>query len=191
MLEETKNKLIQTYGINDDEFFKYIDAHKAFRNLVTMCNTNITPVDKVKELYDRFIYYKSIGIDYTNEVNIKEIASRKFRDLFLDTGDNSIVYKIPFYDKIDDSQNFSAVAISHSYCQIRLRIVKTTKELLVGDVITNNIPIPLTEFYESIYINNNLEKRLIKLTPEGLTIADKNIPVGSSIYGCFNYIISY
>ena len=69
MADINKTSIINTYGIDDDNFIAYLNKFKTFKNMINTGNTAIIPVDKLKELYYLFIYYCSLGHNLHTIVN--------------------------------------------------------------------------------------------------------------------------
>ena len=62
-LSTTKFK--QAYGISDENFLNFLDDRncETFKSLSKYCDTNIISKKDMETVYNRYIYYKSIGLD--------------------------------------------------------------------------------------------------------------------------------
>lgn len=58
-------KFKQAYGISDENFLKFLDDRNCatFKSLSKYCDPNIISKKDMETVYNRYIYYKSIGLD--------------------------------------------------------------------------------------------------------------------------------
>ena len=61
----SKTKFKQAYGISDENFLNFIDDrnYSTFKSLSRYCDKNIISKKDMETVYNRYIYYKSIGLD--------------------------------------------------------------------------------------------------------------------------------
>ena len=61
----SKTNFKKAYGISDENFLKFIDDRNCatFKSLSKYCDTNIISKKDMETVYNRYIYYKSIGLD--------------------------------------------------------------------------------------------------------------------------------
>ena len=60
-----KTKFKQVYDIDDNNFISFLDDRNCatFKSLSKYCDTNIISKKDMETVYNRYIYYKSIGLD--------------------------------------------------------------------------------------------------------------------------------
>ena len=60
-----KTKFKQVYGIDDNNFINFLDDRNCatFKSLSKYCDKNIISKKDMETVYNRYIYYKSIGLD--------------------------------------------------------------------------------------------------------------------------------
>ena len=60
-----KTKFKQVYGIDDNNFISFLDDRNCatFKSLSKYCDKNIISKKDMETVYNRYIYYKSIGLD--------------------------------------------------------------------------------------------------------------------------------
>lgn len=77
-LSTTKFK--QAYGISDENFLKFIDDKNCatFKSLSKYCDKNIISKKDMETVYNRYIYYKSIGLD---DKTINEELKNVYREI--------------------------------------------------------------------------------------------------------------
>ena len=77
-LSTTKFK--QAYGISDENFMNFIDDNNyvTFKSLSKYCDKNIISKKDMETVYNRYIYYKSIGLD---DKTINEELKNVYREI--------------------------------------------------------------------------------------------------------------
>ena len=77
-LSTTKFK--QAYGISDENFMNFLDDRNyvTFKSLSKYCDTNIISKKDMETVYNRYIYYKSIGLD---DKTINEELKNVYREI--------------------------------------------------------------------------------------------------------------
>lgn len=75
-----KTKFKQAYGISDENFLKFIDDknYTTFKSLCRYCDKNIISQKNMETVYNRYIYYKSIGLD---DKTINEELKNVYREI--------------------------------------------------------------------------------------------------------------
>ena len=73
MADINKTKFIQTYGIDDDNFLTYLNKFATLKKIVGMGRLDVISKEKINHLYNRFIYYNSLG--HNLETIIEETTS--------------------------------------------------------------------------------------------------------------------
>ncbi len=184
MVDIDKTKFIKTYGIDDDNFLVYLNKFGTLKKIVDMGDLNVIPVDKLKHLYNTFIYYNSLG---HNLNTIIEETTPKVRELFLFNGHGYFEYKLPVYDTTKASSNFSRVGISDRICEVKI-LFATLKELNKDDLIFNLVPAPFIDSGFNLFSKTGTNS-LFKIDNDGIKVASNTIPVGNEFVGTFTYII--
>lgn len=107
-----KTNFKKAYDINDVNFLNFIDDKNCatFKSLSKYCDTNIISKKDMETVYNRYIYYKSIGLDdktinkelknvyreiihKLNNVKIKKFEySSSYVELYLDGVNNSLTF---------------------------------------------------------------------------------------------------
>ena len=178
-----KDKFIQTYDINDDNFITYLNKFATLKKIVNMDRLDVISKEKLNHLYNRFIYYNSLG---HNLDTIVEETTPVVRHLFYSDGKGYFQYELPFIKTTGINSNYSSVAISDRVCQ--LKIAFTTKTELPADTLLYDLlPAPFIPFRISIYCNTLPNATLI-VTDDGISVGYDDIPANSEVSGEITYI---
>ena len=185
MANINKDKFIQTYGINDDKFIEYLNKFGTLKKIVNMDRLDVVSKEKLNHLYNRFIYYNSLG---HNLDTIVEETTPIIRNLFYFNGNGYFEYKLPDNNITLSNTNNSYITISGRVCQVKLAFCNN-KELKAGDIIFNLIPAPVSEF--RINVNETKSKNSISfiIDNDGIKYgSDVNLPINSAISDTFTYL---
>ena len=137
-----KDKFIQVYGIDDDNFITYLNKFGTLKKIVNMDRLDVISKEKLNHLYNRYIYFNSLG---HNLDTIVEETTPIIRNLFYFNGNGHFEYILPDDDGTLCSMNKSFVTISGRVCQVKINL-STKKELKNGDYLFSLIPAPVSEF---------------------------------------------
>ena len=76
----SKTKFKQVYGISDENFISFLDDRNCatFKSLSKYCDKNIISKKDMETVYNRYIYYKSIGLD---DKTINEELKNVYREI--------------------------------------------------------------------------------------------------------------
>ena len=177
-----KTKLIQTYGIDDDNFIAYLNKLNTLKKMIIMERLDIVPKESVKHLYNTFIYYKSLG---HNLDTIVDETMPKVRELFFFNEHGYFEYNLPVANTTDVTKVDSRVAISGRNCQIKIYF-KTTNTISRGTYIFESIPAPFSNFHTNINCSNtNIP---VYISDNGLTFTS-DIPTNTTVAFTISYII--
>ena len=179
-----KDKLIQTYGINDDKFIEYLNKFATLKKIVNMCRLDVISKEKLNNLYNRYIYYNSLG---HNLNTIVEETMPNIRNLFFFDGNGYFQYELPFIKTTGISGNYSSVAISDRVCQLKIAFDNKT-ELPSGTLLYELLPAPFIPFRISVYCDTLPNPTLI-VSDDGITVGYDDIPPNSKVSGEITYII--
>ena len=183
MIYIDKDKLIETYGIDDDNFINYLNKFATLKKIVNMCRLDVISKEKLNHLYNRFIYYNSLG---HNLDTIVEETTPIIRNLFYYNGNAHFEYKLPINDVTVCNSNGSFVTISGRVCQVKINIT-TKRELIDGEYLFSLIPAPVSLF--RLYFKTNNGDISLIIDDDGLRYATTRIlPIDTFISSTFTYI---
>ena len=178
-----KDKLIQVYGINDDKFIEYLNKFGTLKKIVNMCRLDVISKEKLNHLYNRFIYYNSLG---HNLDTIVEETTPTIRNLFYFNGNGHFEYKLPDNGVSVSNTNSSFLSISGRVCQVKITIT-TKKEIKDGDYLFSLIPAPVSAFRTKINTSNGDISLIID--DDGLKYATtRDLPIDTFISDTITYI---
>ena len=178
-----KTKFIQTYGINDNKFIEYLNKFATLKKIVNMDRLDVISKEKLNHLYNRFIYYNSLG---HNLDTIVEETTPIIRNLFYYNGNGHFEYKLPDSDGTMCDLNDSYVAISGRVCQVKLNFI-TKREIKDGELLFPLIPAPVSLFRLNIARNTGIVTLLIN--DDGIIYnGTTNLPINSYVPTTFTYI---
>ena len=178
-----KDNLIQVYGIDDDKFIEYLNKFNTFKKIVNIGDPIVVPKEKIVNVYNRFIYYNSLG---HNLDTIVDETIPIIKKLFFHNGNGYYTYKLPESDPSLLSAVNSLVVISNRICQLRL-IFTTKVEIPAETFLFDLTPSPRTNFCKTLITNNGNVNLLIDY--DGIFTKNKilaNTYVNTSI----TYVIS-
>ena len=179
-----KDKFIQTYGIDDDNFITYLNKFATLKKIVNMSRLDVISKEKLSQLYNRFIYYNSLG---HNLGTIVEETMPIIRNLFFFDGNGYFHYDLPFIETSGIYSNYSSVAISDRVCQLKIAF-STKTEIPSGTLLYDLLPAPFISFRISIYCDTSPNTTLV-VSDEGITVGYVDIPANSEVSGEITYII--
>ena len=178
-----KDKFIQVYGIDDDNFITYLNKFGTLKKIVNMDRLDVISKEKLNHLYNRFIYFNSLG---HNLDTIVEETTPIIRHLFYFNGNGHFEYKLPGNDETLVDANSSYVTISGRVCQVKLAF-RNKKELKGSVLLFSLIPAPVSVFRE--YIPRSDGNISLIIDDDGLKYDTTNItPINSHISTSFTYI---
>ena len=182
-MDINKDKFIQVYGIDDDNFITYLNKFGTLKKIVNMDRLDVISKEKLNHLYNRFIYYNSLG---HNLDTIVEETTPIIRNLFYYNGNGHFEYILPVNDKSLSSTNSSFLSIYGRVCQVKITIT-TKKEIKDGDYLFSLIPAPVSAFRTSINTSDGDISLIID--DNGLKYATtRNLPINTFISDTITYI---
>ena len=182
MADIDKNKFIHDYGIDDNHFIFYLNKFATLKKIISMERLDIIPKESVRQLYNRFIYYKSLGHDLDT---IVEETTTDIRTLFFFNEHGYFEYNLPISNTTNVTDVYSKVTISGRICQVKIHF-KTTNTIPKNTRIFVLIPAPFSVFNSSIsYSNNNIS---LYIDDNGLSVTS-DIPTNTTVGGVVIYII--
>ena len=179
-----KDKFIQVYGIDDDNFITYLNKFGTLKKIVNMDRLDVISKEKLNHLYNRYIYYNSLG---HNLDTIVEETTPIIRNLFYYGGNGHFEYKLPDNnDIVVSDENNCFVTISGRVCQVKISF-KNKKELKPGYILFTLIPAPVSKF--RVNICRGTDTVSIIIDDNGINYANTtNLPINSHITDTFTYI---
>lgn len=185
MADIDKTKFIKTYGIDDDNFITYLNKFATLKKMIGMERLDVIPKESVRHLYNRFIYYNSLG---HNLDTIVDETTSDIKTLFFFNEHGYFEYKLPPANPSELDEVMATVSISGRICQVRLQF-KTKKELDLNNVIFDLIPAPYSSF-RAILFSPSSGVVSIYVNDEGIVLySTTKIPANTFITGSFTYII--
>lgn len=185
MANINKTNFIKTYGIDDDNFLAYLNKFGTLKKIVDMGRLEVISKEKLKHLYNRFIYYNSLG--HTLDTIVEETTT-DIRSLFFFNGDGYFEYILPPTNPSYLDEVLASVSVFGRICQVKLQF-KTKIELDLNNIIFDLIPAPYSSFRDILFspTNNTIP---IYVTDEGIVLyRTTKIPANTFITGSFTYII--
>lgn len=177
-----KDTLIKYYGIDDDNFVAYLNEFKTFKKIIKLGLTRTVPVNKLRELYNKFVYYFSIGHDIKTVVN-ETIPIIK--NLFFYNGNEFLTFTLSNTDIL--TSNYTSVGVVGRICQIRFGFT-AGKQINAGDMIFNYNPAPIFEYRDTIYCNKG-NVVVIRINETGIFLNEGTITAGTQVYGETSFIV--
>ena len=185
MADIDKTKFIQTYGIDDDNFITYLNKFKTLKKIIGMERLDVIPKESVRHLYNRFIYYNSLG---HNLNTIVDETTSDIRSLFFFNEHGYFEYDLPAYDTANMSNNYSKVVISGRVCQIKI-VFKAIKEINSDDIIFDLVPAPFIDQRFVLWNRKTKTSLSLIIDDDGIKLNEDTIPVDTPIAGTITYII--
>ena len=179
-----KDKLNQTYGINDDKFIEYLNKFNTLKKIVNIGDATVVPKEKIMNVYNRFIYYNSLG---HNLDTIVDETIPIIKKLFFDNESGYYNYKLPAIDtSLINTEDKCLVFISNRICMLRL-IFSTKVEIPANTLLFKLAPSPVSNICETVITNNGDVKFLIDY--DGIVTTNKILP-NTVVNTSVTYIIS-
>ena len=177
----SKTNFKKAYGISDENFLNFIDDrnYATFKSLCRYCDTNIISKKDMETVYNRYIYYKSIGLD---DKTINEELKNVYREIIHKL--NNIKIKKIEYNSGYVSLNLNGVYNSLTFLD---DLVILSLELEVTEGITGfsiaglyNFPVPYG--VKKLFLSNNAE-----IDSSGDIIIKEDTPAGTKIKTTITY----
>ena len=181
-MDVNKDKLIQVYGIDDDNFVEYLKKFNTLTKIINIGIIEYVPKEKLREVYNSFIYYKSIGHDLDTIVND---TLPKIKQLFFSNETGNYGYRLQPFDENKIIKNYSVSTVSNRICQLRIRF-RTNEEIPKDTLLFELAPAPYNSFWSKINTSNG--DIVFSVALEG--IYTKNvIPINTDVDDTIVYII--
>lgn len=178
-MEVDKNVLTNVYGIDDDNFVDYLNKFSTLKKVINLATVEHLPVEKIRHLYNSFLYYFSLG---HNLDTIVDETTPVIKRLFFFNGEGYLRYKLPDDKRI--RSNYSFVDICGRISLIRLRFV-TSQEITENDCLFETLPSP-TMVLRTI-IPTDVGSKNVVVSEDGLNIYNDTIPSDTVVSGTIVY----
>lgn len=176
-----KTKFTKTYNISDENFLKFIDDRNyvTFKSLSRYCDTNIISKKDMETVYNRYIYYKSIGLD---DKTINEELKNVYREIIHKL--NNVKIK-----KFEYSTGYIKLYLGGAYTSLTflddlailsldIEVIDTVAGFGVG--VLYNLPVPYG--VDKIFLSENAT-----IDSSGDIFLEENTLVGTKINTTITY----
>ena len=174
----SKTKFKQTYNISDENFINFIDDrnYATFKSLCRYCDTNIISKKDMETVYNRYIYYKSIGLD---DKTINEELKNVYREI-IHKLNNVEIKKFEYASSYLQLNLFNSLTFLDDLIILSLDI--EVKQAITGFGIAclYNLPVPygVSELFLSDYT---------KIDSTGDIYFEEGTPAGTKIRKTITY----
>ena len=186
MANIVRQEFVNFYGIDDINFVAFLQFFDTFSKIVSMYNETVIPKNKMMHLYNRYIYYKSLGHD--NKTITEEMLPYIRSEFFFD-GNGTFEYKLP--TKLNSiSVNNSFVSISGKVCQIKFNFM-VGQDINANSRLFDLSPAPFSpfEFYLPTVLGDAKNSLHITINSDGIITMDK-ILTNTIVSGSITYIFT-
>lgn len=176
-----KTKFIKNYDIDDDNFIDYLNKTYTLKKIINLGNFNAISKEKLLNLYNIYVYYKSLGHTTTT---ILEETKPNIKNLFFFNGYANFKYSLTPNSGINIIPNVSNVCISDSICTLILNF--TNKNLLNNNLLLfSMIPAPKSEFQDIVNTTNGVIS--LKVNDDGISLVSGDLPANTTVKGVITY----
>ena len=174
----SKTKFKQVYGISDENFISFLDDRNCatFKSLSKYCDKNIISKKDMETVYNRYIYYKSIGLD---DKTINKELKNVYREI-IHKLDNVEIKKFEYASSYLQLNIFNSLTFLDDLAILSLDI--EVKQAITGFGIAclYNLPVPygVSELFLSDYT---------KIDSTGDIYFEEGTPAGAKIRKTITY----
>ena len=174
----SKTKFKQAYGISDENFMNFLDDRNyvTFKSLSKYCDTNIISKKDMETVYNRYIYYKSIGLD---DKTINEELKNVYREI-IHKLNNVEIKKFEYASSYLQLNLFNSLTFLDDLIILSLDI-EVTQEI-TGFSISGLSYLPVPYGVTKLFLSNNSE-----IDSSGEIVIKKNTPAGTKINTTITY----
>lgn len=176
-----KTNFTKAYGISDENFLKFIGDknYTTFKSLSRYCDTNIISKKDMETVYNRYIYYKSIGLD---DKTINEELKNVYREIIHNL--NNVEIK-----KFEYSSGYVKLYLGGAYTSLTflddLAILSLDIEVIdsvagFGVSVLYNLPVPYG--VDKLFLSENAT-----IDSSGDIYLEENTLVGTKINTTITY----
>ena len=173
-----KTNFKKAYDISDENFLKFLDDknYTTFKSLSRYCDTNIISKKDMETVYNRYIYYKSIGLD---DKTINEELKNVYREI-IHKLNNVEIKKFEYASSYLQLNLFNSLTFLDDLIILSLDI--EVKQAITGFGIAclYNLPVPygVSELFLSDYT---------KIDSTGDIYFEEGTPAGTKIRKTITY----
>ena len=177
----SKTNFKKAYDISDENFLNFIDDrnYATFKSLCRYCDTNIISKKDMETVYNRYIYYKSIGLD---DKTINEELKNVYREIIHKL--NKVKIK-----KFEYSSSYVELNLNGAFNSLTFLddLIILSLEMEVTQTITGfsipglyNLPVPYG--VSELFLSEN-----VKIDSSGDIILKENTLAGTKINTTITY----
>ena len=177
----SKTNFKKAYNISDENFLNFIDDRNCatFKSLSKYCDTNIISKKDMETVYNRYIYYKSIGLD---DKTINEELKNVYREI-IHKLNNIKIKKFEYassYVKLNLNGAFNSLTFLDDLTILSLEIEVT--QAVTGFSIAGLYNFPVPYGVSELFLSNNL-----KIDSTGDIVIIEDTPAGTKIKTTITY----
>ena len=176
-----KTNFKKAYDISDENFLKFIDDknYTTFKSLSRYCDTNIISKKDMETVYNRYIYYKSIGLD---DKTINEELKNVYREIIHKL--NSVKIKKFEYSSGYIELNLNGAFNSLTFLDdlVILSLEMEVKETITGFSIPGLYNLPVPYGAKELFLSENAE-----IDSSGDIVIKENTLAGTKINTTITY----
>lgn len=177
----SKTNFKKAYNISDLDFINFIDDKNCatFKSLSKYCDTNIISKKDMETVYNRYIYYKSIGLD---DKTINEELKNVYREIIHKL--NNIEIKNFEYASSYIKLHFGGMYNSLTFLDdliilsLEIEVIKEVTGFSIACLY--NLPVPYG--VEELFLSNNAE-----IDSSGDLVIQDGTPAGTKINTTITY----
>lgn len=149
--------------------------------MINITSLNMLTVGQVRHLYNKFLYYFSLGHNLDTIVN--ETVDN-VRNLFYSNGHANMKFKIISDERF--KENISNVHIVDRVCYIRLYFT-TLQEIKENELLFSSIPSPTLPYNANVETSEG--SKLVTVNNDGLKMYSSKLPANTTVRGNLMYIV--
>ena len=174
----SKTNFKKAYNISDENFIKFLDDRNCatFKSLSKYCDTNIISKKDMETVYNRYIYYKSIGLD---DKTINEELKNVYREI-IHKLNNVEIKKFEYASSYVQLNLYNSLTFLDDLIILSLDI--EIKQAITGFGIACLYNLPVPYGVSELFLSEN-----VKIDSSGDIILKENTLAGTKI----NITITY
>ena len=177
----SKTNFKKAYNISDENFLNFIDDRNfaTFKSLSKYCDTNIISKKDMETVYNRYIYYKSIGLD---DKTINEELKNVYREIIHKL--NNIKIKKFEYSSSYVELNLNGLYNSLTFLDdlVILSLEMEVKQTITGFDISGLYNFPVPYGVKKLFLSENAE-----IDSSGDIVIKENTLAGTKINTTITY----
>ena len=177
----SKTNFKKAYGISDENFLSFLDDknYTTFKSLSRYCDTNIISKKDMETVYNRYIYYKSSGLE---DKTMNEELKNVYRE---------IIHKLNYVKikKFEYSSSYVELNLNGAYNSLTflddliiLSLDMEVKQTITGFSIPGLYNLPVPYGVSELFLSEN-----VKIDSSGDIILNENTLAGTKINTTITY----